>query len=214
MRKSKLFCELIGLMICVFANASNDSLNRRNQVWIQLCGNNFFAIRIHNDSGIDYISPLSMGYSRKSNTGQNHIIFSTGIGVGSSDFSEIVKPRYPDSRILTGILGVLYSRDFVNAKPNKRNRLWIGVSMAMAFGSQKYSYRKSHVEYVYETQFSFSWNPEIAYELQSHDEHVAIRLSYTPKVFVDADLNGTWFYNSSDGKFFPLYGGMTISYQW
>lgn len=182
------------------SSASNCS---RNQVWMQLFGNNFVTWTGYSYNRINYVEPFTLGYSRRFVTRNNNcFITSIGIGVFSYDATEA----------FSSIEGLGIPFQVLWRKNYKRNGVWCGISMQLALGRQYYSSYNTTGYVFHRTRFSYAVNPEISYQFQSKNESYFIRFSYTPKILVSGKVGGTLFTPNQNLQFHPLYGGMSFGY--
>jgi len=197
-KMKKHFCAF--LCLCPLVIMAQDSLHtiKKNQIALEVFGNNFFDINSSFQPGY-----FSLNYDRKFIAKRSCFIVSIGTGYMRTKGYYHVKDKIKLLTIVDFSGGFLW-------RPNyKRNGFWFGVFCSNCFGKIYYLDEKDN-NHLHNASFQIS--PNLTYQFQSKSEHFFVRLSLTPKILASA-FTSTYEYGYGV-KLFPFWGGISIGGAW
>lgn len=192
------------LMICFshYETRAQDSLYvKKNQIYLELLGNNFIDLNSNADAGL-----WSINYCHKIISRKNSFMFSFGMGTLKGSRYDSVRRTAIDVTDINLPAGILWRPHY------KRNGLWAGIFFTTLIGKISYSYfnENTYSEIVYTHNSSFQISPNLTYQFQTKSEHFFCRLTLSPKilprVFFSQKFGDGW-------KIFP-WGGISIGGAW
>ncbi|CAN5258830.1 hypothetical protein BH09BAC5_BH09BAC5_27090 [soil metagenome] len=194
---SKRFLVVILIFISTNIFSQNDSLNSfktRNQISIEISGNNFPACL------------ASICYSRKVSRNEFCLIPFVGIGIYKNKFPDF---GFNDNQLkYSGYGGFLF-------KPNsKRNGFEYGLSCAIAIGTWKYTLGVGHYgEPTIYHDVNFCLTPGVYYQFQNNKESFFIRPFAGLKMFSGLFSHNYRGVNSSNYKLW-IWLGINFGFGW
>ncbi|CAN5851921.1 hypothetical protein BH11BAC7_BH11BAC7_23180 [soil metagenome] len=192
--KYLLLC--FGLIILKALNAQDSSVIKKNQVYLELLGNNF----ADPNSSVD-ASLYSVNYCRKVIIKKNCLLFSLGVGTLKENGYDPIGMRSTNITLFNFPAGILWRYNY------KRNGLLVGVFFTAIFGEISYISAVDHYNSSYQV------SPNLSYQYQSRSEHFFFRVNFTPKLlaymFSDKYSNQ---YGDQPRVF--LWGGISIGGGW
>lgn len=192
-----IFFFFICSMLSLHALKAQDTLSiKKNQLYIELLGNNFADPNSSADASF-----YSINYCRKVIIKKNCLLFSLGLGTLRENGYDSVHRISTNITLFNFPAGILWRYNY------KRNGLLAGVFFTAIFG------KISYISAVNQYNFSYQVSPNLSYQFQSRSEHFFFRVNFTPKLlaymFSDKYSNQ---YGDQPRVF--LWGGISIGGGW
>jgi hypothetical protein len=187
--------------------AQADLPSRKNRIYVEILGNNFFDPNTYDD-----IEFISANYSRKITLNRYYMMFSLGFAPFKGTRYDSIKNTHYRATNLGFSAGVLTGRNI------KHNGILLGVYFICATGEFRYTEyvsRPQHGGYTvfYQHHFSFQISPNVVYQFQSKSEKIFCRLTYSPKILASAFYKDPKRYGE-DYMIYPFWGGISIGGGW
>jgi hypothetical protein len=193
--------------LATFNVSAQDNLPiKKNRVYIEVLGNNFF-----DPNTADDIEFVSINYSCKIISNKYYYMLSLGCAPFRGTRYDSLRNTHYRATNFGFCAGILAGRNV------KRNGLLLGIFFTGAMGEFVYGIAVpgNHGGQIinYYHRFSFQINPNIAYQLQSKSENLFFRISYSSKIL--ASLFSERYERVFDDKFIsPFWFGISIGGGW